>query len=80
MRKDLEHEYSGVVRVSDLLERLDGKPSRAVLRGRRVSDDLLLPDLVSYLRQHLGGDSHTERLFGHNSQYEITYRTVCNFI
>lgn len=30
--------------VSDLLERLDGKPSRAVLRGRRVSNGLLLPD------------------------------------
>ena len=36
MRKDLEHEYSGVVRVSDLLERLDGKPSRAVLVRREV--------------------------------------------
>ncbi len=33
-------------RAFERLERLEGKSSRAVLRGREVSNDLLLPDQV----------------------------------
>ena len=40
----LEHEISGLVEVSDLLEPCEGRLSSTVLRGEGRSDTTLLPD------------------------------------